>query len=169
MKTAIRTIIVLVTAAAITGCAPAISRDLRLAADPKTGISEVTANPDSYRGSFVLWSGIIVETRTFSDHSVIEVLEKPADTLGRPRDVDISEGRFLAKKEGFLDPVVYSKGREVSIAGMVEGVEVSPIGEYDYTYPVISAQEIYLWSVEPGGTIDHFYYPSYYHYQWRYW
>jgi len=169
METALRIITLLAAAAAIAGCAPAISRDLRLAADPKIGISEVTAKPDSYQETFVLWSGIIVETRTFSSYSVIEVLERPADYQGRPRNVDISEGRFLAKKEGFLDPAVYSRGREVTVAGTVEGVEVSPIGEYDYTYPVINVQEIYLWSVEPERTINYFYYPSYFHYQWRYW
>ncbi|MBN2299007.1 MAG: Slp family lipoprotein [Deltaproteobacteria bacterium] len=159
----------LCAACMVAGCAPVISREMHLAADSQVSISEIIEHPDSFKGSTVIWAGIIIETKNLSGHTIIEVLHRPADYQDRPRTVDVSEGRFLARKQGFLDPAVYSPGREVTIAGTVEGIMTSAIGEYEYTYPVITVKEIYLWSVEPEKVYNYLHYPSYYHYQWQYW
>jgi len=169
MKTTILILFFLSAAYAVAGCAPVISKEMRLAAKSEVGIAEIMEHPDAFQGNAVIWAGVIVETKNLSGHTVIEVLQRPADYQGRPKNLDISKGRFLARKKGFLDPALYSPGREITIAGTVEGIKISAIGGYDYTYPVIAIKEIHLWSVEPEKLNNYLHYPSYYHYQWQYW
>lgn len=153
----------------LTGCTSVISKEVRSEVDNSVGIQEVIENPDAFTGTQVLWAGIIIETKTYKDHTIIEVLQKPADYQGRPKDVDTSEGRFLAHYQGFLDPAVYSGGRETTIAGKIEGRKNAVIGEYAYTYPVVLITEIHLWPVQPDREYNYYYYPSYYHNRWQYW
>jgi outer membrane lipoprotein len=97
---------------------------------------------------------------------MIEVLQKPADTRGKPKDVDESEGRFLALYPGYLDVAIYNGGRKVTVAGEIQGKKIQRLGEIDYTYPLISAKEIHLWPVEKK---DRVYYPCpSWHYPWWY-
>ena len=137
--------------------------------DESAGIPEVINNPDTFQGSRVIWAGIIIDIKNFDDHTLVEVLQRPADYRGRPKDVDASDGRFLANHDGFLDPMVYSVGREVTVSGTIAGTKVSVIGEYEYTYPVAVITKIKLWPVEPDRNFNYYYYPTYYHNRWRYW
>ncbi|HOO38585.1 MAG TPA: Slp family lipoprotein [Deltaproteobacteria bacterium] len=160
---------ILVTAWVLTGCAPVISEEVRSTIDETISVLEVIENPSAFTGSRVLWAGIVIDTKAFKDHTIVEVLQKPADYQGRPKTVDVSQGRFLARYNGFLDPAVYTSGREVTIAGEIAGTKVSTIGEYAYTYPVVLITEIHLWPVESEKEYHYFYYPTYYHDRWRYW
>jgi outer membrane lipoprotein len=129
----------------LAGCAPVISEGIRMQVVRGISFKEVFQNPEAYQGKVVLWSGVIVAGRNQKAGTLLEVLEKPADSQGRPKDVDQSEGRFLAIYDGFLDLAIYSQGREVTIAGEIEGKRVLPLGEMEYTYPLLSIKEIYLW------------------------
>ena len=77
------------------------------------------------------------------------------------KDVDESEGRFLALNSGYLDVAIYNRGRKVTVAGEVQGKKIQRLGEIDYTYPLISAKGIHLWPVEKE---DRFYFYPYWHY-----
>ena len=149
-----------------TACAPVISRQLREQAAKELTLSVVLKNPDAYKGKTVLWSGVIISSVNLKEGTVIEVLQKPADMEGKPKDVDESEGRFLALKPGYLDVAIYRQGREVTVAGGVQGKKMQRLGEIEYTYPLISGKEIHLWPVEKEQRV---YYPyPYYHYPWWY-
>jgi outer membrane lipoprotein len=54
----------------------------------------------------------------------------------------------LVRFQGFLDPAIYASGRKLTVAGQVEGKVVRPLKEINYTYPVLSAREHYLWRPE---------------------
>ena len=45
------------------------------------------------------------------------MLQKPADMQEKPKDVDESEGRFLALYPGYLDVAIYNGGRKVTSSG----------------------------------------------------
>jgi len=129
-------------------------------------LSEVLKDPQAYKGKIVLWSGVIITSVNLKEGTMIEVLQKPADIQGRPKDVDESEGRFLALYPGYLDVAIYNGGRRVTVAGEVKGKKIQRLGEIEYTYPLISAREIHLWPVEKK---DRVYYPCpYWHYPWWY-
>jgi len=149
----------------LTGCAPVISKQLREQVAKELTLSVVLKDPDIYKGKTVLWSGVIITSVNLKEGTMIEVLQKPADIQGRPKDVDVSEGRFLALHPGYLDVAIYRQGREVTIAGEVQGKKVQRLGEIDYTYPLISVKEIHLWPEKE----ERVYYPyPYWHYPWWY-
>jgi outer membrane lipoprotein len=146
----------------LTGCAPVISKQLREQVARELTFSEVLKNTEAYKGKTVLWSGVIISSVNLKEGTMIEVLQKPADMQGKPKDVDESEGRFLALYPGYLDVAIYNGGRKVTVAGEVQGKRIQPLGEIDYTYPFISAKKIHLWPVEKK---DRVYYPCpYWHY-----
>jgi outer membrane lipoprotein len=96
-------------------------------------------------GEQVRWGGRIVEVRTEKLRSCFEVVGAPLDAAGRPRRVDRSTGRFIACRSGFYEPQVFAAGRELTISGRIDGFETRPVGEYDYTYPRVAAEVVYLW------------------------
>ncbi|MBC2715232.1 MAG: hypothetical protein HF978_07990 [Desulfobacteraceae bacterium] len=59
-------------------------------------IKDVIKDPDVHKGKTVLISGIILGSRNTKEGTLIEILQKPADIDERPKDVDDSDGRFLA-------------------------------------------------------------------------
>ena len=150
----------------LSGCAPVISKQLRQQVAKNLTLGAVSKNPDAYKGKVVLWSGMIINSVNLKEGTMIEVLQKPADMQGRPKDMDESQGRFLALYPGYLDVAIYSQGRKVTVAGQVQGKKIQPLGEINYTYPLISAKEIHLW---PPKKEERVYYPCPYPYPYPSW
>jgi outer membrane lipoprotein len=96
-------------------------------------------------GEAVRWGGRIVEVHTEKLYTCFEIVGAPLDSSGRPREVDDSNGRFLACRDGFYEPEVFKQGREVTISGKIDGYETRKIGDYDYRYPRVAADVVYLW------------------------
>jgi len=78
------------------GCAPLISKELRRELSPDITFKKVIKDPDVHKGKTIFISGIILDSRNTKEGTMIEILQKPADMHGRPKDVDDSDGRFLA-------------------------------------------------------------------------
>ena len=114
---------------------------------------------DGYKGRIVIVGGYILETANETDGSWITVLQAPLDSQNRPKSSDLSEGRFMVSSSKFLDPVVYSKERRITVGGKVIGSQERELGNLTYVYPVIEAMEIHLWSKE--GEYIGPYYPYY--------
>ena len=96
-------------------------------------------------GEVVRWGGHIVNVDPQMQRSCFEIVAAPLGGDGRPRDVDRSEGRFIACRAGFYDPEVFKSGREVTISGRIEGFESRKVGGFDYPYPRVAADVVYLW------------------------
>lgn len=96
-------------------------------------------------GESVRWGGRIVSVEPQRESSCFEVVALPLTPSGRPRQVDRSEGRFIACRAGFYDPEVFQAGRELTIAGRIQRFESRRVGDFDYRYPVVGADVIYLW------------------------
>lgn len=96
-------------------------------------------------GELVRWGGHIVSVETRSQSSCFEIVAAPLGSGGRPRNVDRSEGRFIACRAGFYEPEVFKPGREVTISGRIEAFETRKVGAYDYHYPLVAADVVYLW------------------------
>jgi len=129
----------------LAGCAHVISKETLKEVDRSATFAQVVKAPDAYVGKTVLFGGEIIETKNFADKSQIVVLQHPLDSRDRPVAGDVSEGRFIILTSGFLDPAIYSPGRQITVAGRVVGNEKHPLGEIEYTYPVIEKQGLYLW------------------------
>jgi outer membrane lipoprotein len=136
------------------GCShsPVISKETLKQVDTRATFAEVIKDPDAYKGKTVLFGGEIIELENRRERTAIAVLQHPLDSRDRPVAGDVSEGRFIITMQGFLDPAIYSPGRMVTVAGQVAGKEKHPLGEIEYTYPVIEKQGLYLWPIERPDT-----------------
>jgi outer membrane lipoprotein len=132
------------------GCAHVISKELREKADKELSFTALLKDPDKYVGRFVILGGIIASSANAEEGTFIEVVQKPLDSRERPEDTDVSEGRFLILSEGYLNSAIYSQGTEVTVAGKVIGKRVRPLGEIQYTYPLIKSSEIHLFRPHYG-------------------
>jgi outer membrane lipoprotein len=113
----------------LTGCAHVISLEMREKAEKELPFAALLNDPDRYMGRYVLLGGVIANASNKEEGTYIEVVQKPLDYMGRPKDTDYTEGRFLVLYGGYLDTAVYSRGKEVTVAGRVVGKKVQPLGE----------------------------------------
>jgi outer membrane lipoprotein len=97
-------------------------------------------------GSMVRWGGRIVEVEPKQERTCFEVISIPLAGDGRPlRASDEVGGRFIACRNGFYDPALFEKDREVTFTGRIAGYETRKIGGYDYRFPMLAADVVYLW------------------------
>lgn len=136
-------IILLLTTATIS-CTP-FSKEIMRQVDERITLDEVRKSPEAFKGKMVLWGGMIIETENRTDETRILVLQTELDAEKSPLRLDRSGGRFMVKSPDFLDPVVYAKGRRISVAGQIAGTEELPLGEIRYTYPVVLPSQVILW------------------------
>jgi outer membrane lipoprotein len=159
MKPLKRSVLLILSFAFLSGCAHVISKDLRNAADPSLTESQVKRNPEAYNGKLVVWGGEIIKTENQKDGTtIVEVFQRPLDCRGEPKRTVASEGRFLVVVDKYLDPYLYRTGKEITVAGELQGEETRPLGEMDYQYPVLLAKQIHLW--------DYYAYYSPYYQPW---
>ena len=146
------------------GCGYPISENLRREAQKNLSFSTVFQDPLAHRGTIVIWGGKIIKTFNRKQGSEILVLQIPLNWRERPEEDDSSRGRFIAKSSGYLDAAVYTAGRKITVAGEIVGKETWPVGEIEYTYPVVMIKEIHLWPKEKA----YFYPPPDYYWGWGY-
>jgi outer membrane lipoprotein len=97
-------------------------------------------------GAVVRWGGRIVDVEPQTNRTCFEMISTRLGTFARPYWAsDDTGGRFIACRTGFYDPAVFEVNREVTFTGSVSGYETRRIGEYDYRFPRIAADVVYLW------------------------
>lgn len=127
------------------GCATTPPVDLG-GADPNLTPNRAFADPEAARGQRAAWGGTIVNTRNLKSATEIEVLGYPLDDA-RPDLGANPQRRFLIVKEGYLEPADYRSGRLITAVGPIQGTRDGTVGEASYTYPVLQADQLYLWPI----------------------
>ena len=152
----------------LTGCAGLQSRDVvpaELAGEVARDLSlaRIQADPEQYNGTAVVLGGKIVRTMNRQQETLIEVVQLPLNSQLRPKDVDASQGRFLVRTSKYLDPYIYGQGREITVVGRIAGTRMMKIGEMDYEYLLLQAENIRLWEPEQESVrVYHDYSPFFY-------
>ncbi len=136
-----KTILGIALAASLAGCATA-PRPLQ---GQFSSLAPAQVASQAATGELVRWGGHIVNVQPSRERSCFEIVGMPLSANGRPRSIDRSDGRFIACRSGFYDPDVFRAGRDVTISGHVEGFENRKVGDYDYHYPRVQADVVYLW------------------------
>lgn len=149
----------------LTGCV-SLPESLRSGPQQSPDPAQVRAAPQQYKGMSVRWGGVIVTVENGPEQSVVEVVSRPLSDSARPRQTDETAGRFLVRINGFVDPVDYVAGRELTVVGTLEGVEQRDIGTYRYSYPLVQATSHYLWPLRPPPMPDPYYYYSPFYDPW---
>jgi outer membrane lipoprotein len=152
------------TAAMLAACA----RPPRPIAGEFPSVQVADVQRGDHTGERVRWGGVIVETRPEQDRTCFELVSLPLDGRARPRLVDDTYGRFEACAPGFYDPAIYQERREVTVVGAVQDVVTGKVGDYDYRFPRVAAETVYLWPERPDPSVV--YYGAYpYWNPWPYW
>lgn len=131
------------------GCASTVPDVIRKAPEGDVQLGEVQRDPEAMRGALVRWGGQIVAVHNQPDETLVEIISRRLGSSGRPHEEDATMGRFLAKVKGFLDPAIYASGREVTVRGRIEGVVTRTLGEFQYRYPLVATQDLFLWPPRP--------------------
>jgi len=162
-------LIISVVSLLLVSCAPVLNRELMREGQRNISFDELRANPDVYKGRLYVLGGLIAETRFTEKGSQLEVLSVPVDSSGYLMENERSNGRFLAvypKDKGLLDPIVYKKGREVTLAGEFREIRKGRIDEMEYDYPVFEIRQIHLF--EEQQYYNRYPYPYYPYYPYPY-
>jgi outer membrane lipoprotein len=167
----------------LAGCASNIPKAISTPPANNPLVAEVRADPPRFKGAHVRWGGTITTLENQANETWIEIIGRELDRSGEPRGTDRSSGRFFAIVDGFLDPALYSEGRELTVAGVVDGETTRKIGDYDYTFPLVRVDDYLLWPLraepdmydyppywyyDPWGPWYPYYYPYRHYYPYRY-
>ncbi|MBZ0221418.1 MAG: Slp family lipoprotein [Dokdonella sp.] len=149
--------LLLVAAMSVTlGACATVPKSLQgkyLQSAPRDALAAPPAEP-------VRWGGEIIKVEPKADSTCFEILSRALDSSARPmRGKDASGGRFIACHAGFYDPELYARGRDLTVVGQVTGNEVGKVGQFDYTYPLVTASSLYLWPKRPLYLADPFHDP----------
>lgn len=112
----------------------------------------------NYKDAPVRWGGVIVDVENEQNFTLVQVLYYPLDSDGEPRTDKSSAGRFVFKTQQFLDPAIYTKNADITVAGTLTGDIERTIGKKVMRLPLISATTIYLW---PVYEYDSYYYDGF--------
>lgn len=146
-----RMAVLLVSIFLLSGCTAVLSEQARKSVTSDAPFRNLKEKPDSYIGKNVLLGGRIAGIRNSNDGAWLEIVQFELAGSSYPEDQFESNGRFLATSSGFLDPLVFRQGMLITLVGELKGKKTARLDEMDYTYPVISLREWYLW---PGSQPD---------------
>jgi outer membrane lipoprotein len=155
----------------VIGCAPVLNRDVMDRGVRDFNPAHLIETPEVFKDHLFIFGGIIVETKLVETGSQIEALFVPVDRHGNLAGASPYRGRFIAhytRSRGLLDPLIFRRGREITIAAYFVEVRKGKIDEMDYVYPVFEIEQAHLWE---EIRYDPYYwapYPYYYPYPYAY-
>ena len=141
------------------GCASDVPLVIREPPADNPTLADAQTNPTAFVNRRVRWGGIIRSMRSVENRTEVDILAKALRSDGRPEAGVVWLGEFLASSDGFLDPAVYSAGREVTVYGDFKTVLVRNIGTRPYLYPLVKAAQLYVWTGQREYGYDDWYPP----------
>jgi len=153
---------------ALSGCAT-IPEELSRGG-PYADTTPLEAQKGGHDGESVRWGGALIKATPLPERTCFEMMAQPLDSRATPFRNDQSLGRFIACAEGFYDPAIFTAGRSVTFTGRIEGAQRHKVGEYEYAFPRLNADAVYLWPKQPDVVYVPYYnplwdpyWPYYYH------
>lgn len=143
------TMLAIVMAMLVAGCTSYIPAPIRSAPPDSPPLAVVRDHPNDAVGKTVRWGGILAKVDNQQTETWVEIVDKSLGWNGAPLETDKSQGRFIARIAGFLDPIIYERGRRLTILGTIEPAVTHRIGDFTYLFPVVLVSEHHLWAPEP--------------------
>lgn len=157
---------------ALAGCSPVLNREYMDAGARNFTPSHLAETPEVFKDKLFVLGGVIVETKLAEQGSQIEALFVPVDRYGYLKSASRYQGRFIAfypKSQGILDPLIYKKGREITVAADFAGARPGKIDQMEYTFPVFNIRQIYLWEERDYLPLSYYYPYPYAYPSWNPW
>jgi outer membrane lipoprotein len=167
-----RILIIGIAAMLLAGCAPVLDKQFMQEGAREFQLSHLVETPEVFKDQLFIFGGVIVDTKLTEQGSQIEGLFVNVDCWGNLKDSEHYQGRFIAlypRSKGLLDPMIYQKGRQISVAADFVEVRKGKIDEMEYAYPAFEIRQIYLWDQYLDYPYYYWpgYYPHYYPYYYR--
>lgn len=119
---------------------------------------QVSSDADNYKDAPVRWGGVIIGVENEAQSSLLQIVFHPLDYSGRPQTYKPGIGRFVVKSSEFLDPAVYVKDKEITVAGVIAGGMDLTVGKRTIRVPLLVATAVHLWPNYP----DYYSHPGFY-------
>lgn len=160
--------------ASMSACSTHIPPEIKQPLEGSPGVGEVRDSAEAFLSQKVRWGGVIVDIENKQKSSALTIVAFPLNDDGEPRVSDQSVGRFIAIVDEFLEPMVFSPDREVTVVGKLLKMQTKDIGEFAYEYPVVQVENYFIWPAKEDPVyVDYppywwydpwypFYYPYYY-------
>jgi outer membrane lipoprotein len=132
-------------------CATTIPSEVLTGVDPNISFQKLGENPEAFTGKTIVLGGEVLITENQPGKTLLILLQHELDGDLKPLDNDPSKGRFIVVAPEFLDPAIYTKGRQITIVGTVAGGETRQLNGIPYVYPVVEKRYLYLWPIEKIG------------------
>ncbi len=113
--------------------------------------TEAVVDVKNKKDAPVRWGGVIIAIDNQQNASFVQVLYYPLGTWGRPQIGENPLGRFVFKTSEFLDPVIYSVNRLVTVAGTLSGTVERKVGERTLSLPLVNVSTVHLWPHRADG------------------
>jgi outer membrane lipoprotein len=151
----------------LTGCQAMLPTQLRGDVTFVGTPTDAVTDWDSAQGQYVRWGGLVAKVKVRKQATWVEIVALPLEASGRPKRTDASEGRFIARIPGLLDPIIYRRGREITVYGRLTKTFDGKIGEQAYTYPVLDVVGHQLWPKRREVSKEIYIIPSYWGGYWH--
>ncbi len=112
---------------------------------PNTSFVRVAQAPDAFVGYDVRWGGIVARVENLEHDTLVEIVNLPLDSRARPLGNANTAGRFIARVQGFLDPLIYKQGKEITVVGILNDPMPGQIGQHQVNFPVVDSTGHHLW------------------------
>ncbi len=117
---------------------------------PNLNFTKVAQNPEAFNKQEVRWGGIVARVENLEKDTLIEVVNLPLGRQARPVASQETGGRFIARVPGFLDPMIYKQGKEITVVGMLAEPMPGKVGEHKINFPVVDTRGHQLWEERPN-------------------
>ncbi|WP_223669131.1 Slp family lipoprotein [Kangiella shandongensis] len=117
---------------------------------PNLDFTQVAQSPQAYTKQEVRWGGIVARVENLEKDTLIEVVNLPLGRKARPVEGQETGGRFIARVPGFLDPMIYDVGKEITVVGKLAKPMPGKVGEHKINFPVVDTRGHYLWKKRPN-------------------
>ncbi|MCW8092544.1 Slp family lipoprotein [Alteromonas sp. ASW11-130] len=161
----------------LSGCAM-VPNQIKVPDDtPLISYSRSVTGGETVKGSMARWGGIIVNVENKSQKTFVEVAHFPLNHYGKPVTNENTVGRFKARINGFVDPIMFEEGRTVTFVGRLDVPMSGMVGEQPYIYPTLAVDDFYIWRKESEYDVSTVYFsyglgwysPFYYTFHRPYW
>jgi outer membrane lipoprotein len=158
----VKPLLVLLLFTLLTACASQVPLTIREPIAGAPDVKSARAVKAELIGTRVRWGGVIASVENHKQNTWVELVDRTLERGGRPSDSDVSDGRFIARIPGFLDPAIYAKNREMTVTGVLAESITRSVGDYPYRYPVVDVDTYYLWAKPTTPAYPYYYDPFWY-------
>ncbi|MDX9714251.1 MAG: Slp family lipoprotein [Dissulfurispiraceae bacterium] len=132
----------------LSACTPVFVPEIMKQASIDPPFENMISSSGKYQGRLFLLGGTIIDVKLLEEGSLLEVAYTPVDSRGYLSGRKGPDRRFLAllhREKGILDPLIYKKEREITVAGIFIENRKGAIQQMPYVFPLFEIRGIYLW------------------------